>query len=68
MLVLGAGIIAVVGEALSVPLMMAAANEAAPEQLRGRYSALFQTAWGLATVASPAVFTGLLAWATRHCG
>lgn len=60
-LVLGAGIIAVVGEALSGPLMIAAANEAAPEHLRGRYSALFQTAWGLATVASPAVFTGLLA-------
>ena len=59
-LVLGAAVIAVVGEALSGPLMTAAANEAAPNDLKGRYSALFQTAWGLATVASPAVFTALL--------
>ncbi len=49
-LVLIVSMLGVVGEALSAPLMTAAANQAAPQALRGRYSALFQTSWGLATV------------------
>lgn len=60
-LVLAASALGVVGEALFGPLMTAVANERAPEAVRGRYSALFQTSWGLAVVLAPAVFTGLLA-------
>lgn len=59
--VLVASMLGVIGEALFGPLMTAAANQAAPEALRGRYSALFQTSWGLATVAAPASLTALLA-------
>jgi MFS family permease len=59
-LVLAAAALGVVGEALFAPLMTAAANESAPEALRGRYSALFQTSWGLATVLAPMLFTALL--------
>jgi MFS family permease len=59
-LVLAASMLGVVGEALFGPLMVAAANDAAPPSLEGRYSALFQTAWGLATVLAPALFTSLL--------
>lgn len=59
-LVLAGAAIGVVGEALAMPLMTAAADQAAPERLRGRYSAMFQTGWGLATVVAPALFTGLL--------
>ena len=59
-LVLAASAFGVVGEALFGPLMVAAANDAAPPSLEGRYSALFQTAWGLATVLAPALFTSLL--------
>ncbi len=72
-LVLIVSMLGVVGEALSAPLMTAAANQAAPQALRGRYSALFQTSWGLATVLAPALFTGLLAagnavlWLTLCC-
>lgn len=40
--------------------MLSAANEAAPEGRKGRYSAAFQTAWGLAEVAGPVVYTSLL--------
>ncbi|HET8662487.1 MAG TPA: MFS transporter [Micromonosporaceae bacterium] len=60
-LVLAVSVLGVVGEALFGPMMTAAANDAAPERLRGRYSALFQTSWGLATVLAPALFTLLLA-------
>ncbi|MEV6344747.1 MFS transporter [Actinoplanes sp. NPDC051851] len=50
-----------VAEATATPLMLSAANEAAPEGQKGRYSAVFQTAWGVAEVAGPLVYTTLLA-------
>lgn len=59
--VLAASAVGVCGELLAFPLMTAAANESAPEALRGRYSAAFQTAWGVSTVIGPASFTALLA-------
>lgn len=49
-----------VAEATATPLMLSAANEAAPEGQKGRYSAVFQTAWGVAEVAGPLVYTTLL--------
>lgn len=58
--VLVGSVTGVIGEVLSMPLMTAAANQAAPQELKGRYSALFQTSWGLATVAAPLIFTSLL--------
>ncbi|MER5748016.1 MFS transporter [Streptomyces sp. NPDC002225] len=48
-------------EALYAPVTMAMANEVAPAALKGRYSALFQTAFGLAGAAGPVLFTTLLA-------
>jgi MFS family permease len=59
--VLASSVIGVVAEALFAPLMTAAANQAAPEELKGRYSALFQTSWGAANVLTPVVCTVLLA-------
>jgi Na+/melibiose symporter-like transporter len=59
--VMATSVVGVIGEALSAPLMTAAAHRAAPEGLAGRYSAAFQTAWGAAGALSPAVCTGLLA-------
>ncbi len=60
-LVLGMSVLGAFGDALWGSTMVAAANDSAPERLRGRYSALFQTAWGLAGAIGPAVYTGLLA-------
>jgi len=60
-IVLASSIVGVIAEALFAPLMTAAANQAAPKGLAGRYSALFQTSWGAANVLAPAVCTGLLA-------
>lgn len=59
-LVLATATIGVIGEALFGPLMTAAANDAAPKHLRGRYSSLFQTSWGLSNALAPALFTSLL--------
>lgn len=59
-LVLGASLLGAVAEVLANTLMTAAANSAAPAHLRGRYSALFQTAWGSADAIAPVVFTALL--------
>ncbi|WP_410575589.1 MFS transporter [Amycolatopsis sp. cmx-4-61] len=59
-IVLATSMIGVVGETLSVPLMTAAANQSAPEDAKGRYSALFQTCWGAAGASSPALCSGLL--------
>lgn len=60
-LVLASSVIGVVAEAMFAPLLTATANTAAPESMKGRYSALFQTAWGAANVLTPIVCTGLLA-------
>ncbi|WP_327327076.1 MFS transporter [Streptomyces sp. NBC_01210] len=57
---LAAAVAGGVGEALYAPVTIAMANEAAPEALKGRYSAVFQTAFGLAGALGPALFTGLL--------
>jgi MFS family permease len=65
----GAGIVGVVliasaiggvGEVVSSALMLAAANDAAPVGSKGRYSALFQTSWGLAEAIAPVLFALLL--------
>jgi len=40
--------------------MISAANQAAPAGSQGRYSAAFQTSWGLAEVIAPLLFTRLL--------
>jgi MFS family permease len=58
--VLLAAALAAVGEVISAPLMIAAANESAPQGYKGRYSAVFQTGWGLANVLAPLVYTLLL--------
>ncbi|MFI5617208.1 MFS transporter [Streptomyces sp. NPDC051567] len=58
--ILGAALVGTVGDALFVPVMTTMAHEAAPDALKGRYSAAFQTSWGLANVLAPALFAGLL--------
>ncbi len=58
--VLLAAALAGVGEVISTPLMISAANESAPEGHKGRYSAVFQTAWGLANALGPLLYTLLL--------
>jgi len=47
-------------EAISTALMISAAAAAAPAGSEGRYSAAFQTSWGLAEVIAPLLFTRLL--------
>lgn len=47
-------------EAISTPLMISAAASAAPAGAQGRYSAAFQTSWGLAETVAPLLFTRLL--------
>ncbi|GAA4957019.1 MFS transporter [Actinoplanes utahensis] len=59
--VLAAAVLGAVGEAFCFPLMIAAADEVAPDGQKGRYSGLFQTAWGLADVCGPLLYTTLLA-------
>ncbi|MEV7026510.1 MFS transporter, partial [Kitasatospora sp. NPDC093558] len=60
-LVLLVSALGVTAEALFGSVMSAAAYEAAPEGLKGRYNALFQTAYGASGALAPAVFTALLA-------
>ncbi|WP_329576590.1 MFS transporter [Kitasatospora sp. NBC_01250] len=60
-LVLLVSVLGVTAEALFGSVMSAAAYEAAPEGLKGRYNALFQTAYGTSGALAPAVFTALLA-------
>ncbi|MEE1782949.1 MFS transporter [Streptomyces sp. SP17BM10] len=60
-LVLLVSVLGVTAEALFGSVMSAAAYEAAPEGLKGRYNALFQTAYGASGALAPAVFTALLA-------
>ena len=59
-LVLGAAGLGALGQAICQPLLVAAANQAAPEATQGRYNAVFQLGFGLANVLSPAIFTALL--------
>ncbi|HEY1574157.1 MAG TPA: MFS transporter [Pseudonocardiaceae bacterium] len=49
-----------VAEALFAPLTTAAAAAAAPAEVQGRASALYQLSWAVSTVAGPALLTGLL--------
>lgn len=60
-LVLAAAAVGAIGQGAAFPLMVAAANQAAPVAARGRYSAVFQTCWGGAIAVAPALLTGLLA-------
>lgn len=60
-LVLLVSALGVTAEALFGSVMSAAAYEAAPAGLKGRYNALFQTAYGASGALAPAVFTALLA-------
>ncbi|MCX2954746.1 MFS transporter [Lentzea sp. NEAU-D7] len=59
-IVMATSVIGVIGETMSVPLVVAAANQSAPETAKGRYSALLQTIWGAAGACSPAIMSGLL--------
>lgn len=59
-IVLATSVIGVIAETMSVPLVVAAANQSAPETAKGRYSALLQTIWGAAGACSPAIMSGLL--------
>lgn len=58
--VMAASILGVLSEAFYTPLLTSAANEVAPDALRGRYSAMLQLTWGISGVISPALFTSLL--------
>lgn len=48
------------GELAETPVIAALSNEAAPEELRGRYLATFQQSWNVASIVGPALLTGLL--------
>lgn len=58
--VLIAAILEGLAESLSIAIMLSAASDAAPAGAEGRYSAAFQTSWGLAEVIAPLLFTRLL--------
>jgi MFS family permease len=60
-IVIAVALLTAVAEAGFGPLLIAAANQAAPEGFKGRYSATLQTSWGVANVLAPALFTALLA-------
>ncbi|MFC1411270.1 MFS transporter [Streptacidiphilus sp. N1-12] len=47
-------------EMIQSPVVSGQALELAPEQLRGRYQAVFQLSWGLGGAIAPVVFTSLL--------
>lgn len=49
------------GELAGGPVFSAAAAEAAPDHLRGRYLGLFQLSWGIGGAVTPVAFTWLLA-------
>lgn len=63
--VLSGVIVGAIGEGISNPLMLAAANEVAPEGMKGRYSAVYQTTFGLADTMGPLLFTMLLGLGSR---
>ena len=50
------------GEMTVGPAASALAIELSPTELRGRYSAMFQTSWTLSSVAGPVVIGLLIAW------
>ncbi|MFF7994643.1 MFS transporter [Kitasatospora xanthocidica] len=58
--VLCAALVGTAGDALFAPVMTAAAHEAAPEELKGRYSAAFQLAWGVAGTLAPVIGARLM--------
>ncbi|GAA4419216.1 hypothetical protein GCM10023148_18260 [Actinokineospora soli] len=70
---LGAVALGALGQGVCSTLLIAAATDAAPDDLRGRYNAVYQAAFGFANVLTPAVFTALLAvsnavmWASVAC-
>lgn len=53
------------GELTGGPVFSAAAAEAAPDHLRGRYLGLFQLSWGIGGAVTPVAFTWLLAHGQR---
>ncbi len=55
-------------EAISTPLMISAAASAAPAGSQGRYSAAFQTSWGLARPSRRCCSPGSSSAATPPCG
>lgn len=54
-------IVLTVGELMEVPVSNTVAAEAAPAAARGRYLAVHQTSWNIASVIAPASLTALLA-------
>ncbi|MFE6049878.1 MFS transporter [Kitasatospora sp. NPDC056446] len=72
--VLSAAFVGTAGDALFAPVMTAVAHEAAPEELKGRYSAAFQTAWGVAGTLAPLIGAKLMTvgngvlWLTMAAG
>lgn len=60
-----AGVVLLTGaELIDSPVMSALASETAPDELRGRYMALFQFSWNVASTVGPALLTALLAAGT----
>lgn len=58
--VLGAVVVYTFGEILAGPPLSAAAVDAAPAQVRGRYLAAYQMSWTISGILAPALFLGLL--------
>lgn len=49
------------GELMESPVMATLSAEAAPEHLRGRYLAAYQTSWNISSFVAPVLLTSLLA-------
>ncbi|WP_086668057.1 MFS transporter [Lentzea kentuckyensis] len=60
-IIVAVAVLTAVAEAGFAPPITAAASLAAPQELKGRYSAVLQTSWGLGNVLAPALFTSLYA-------
>ncbi|AUG77171.1 MFS transporter [Kitasatospora sp. MMS16-BH015] len=59
--VLGAVVLATLGEVVHNPAASALVTAAAPPALRGRYMATYQLSWSLSAAIAPSLFTGLMA-------
>ncbi len=60
-LVLLGVVVFTVGELMESPVMATLSAEAAPDHLRGRYLAAYQTSWNVSSVVAPVLLTALLA-------
>jgi MFS family permease len=58
-------VVATVAELVHSPAASALAQAAAPAPVRGRYLAVYQSSWALASALAPSLFTLLVAWDGR---